>query len=984
MDTKEFLELILPREGVYMVGVATTTADGRPTMKHKAFTSFDEAAKYITVQDAKGESVYHACSAYLKPPYRNSEGVFISRKHENWKCAKAFWLDIDCGADKAEAGRGYSSQKSAIITLMNWCRQVELPTPYVVSSGYGVHAYWVLTEPVDPTKWSETAVALKNLTISTGLLADPTRTADFASILRPVGTFNRKKPESPQVVRMVVEAKPINTPDFIRAVMNAAGPQELSLDKAPEWIKADGEKVETIKVDYPLLPSSAKAVANHCKQVALMRDTKGDVSYEHWRGVIGLIKHCVEGVELAREWSENRASTGHESTNVQMRYDTWNAGPTSCAFFGNCNPDGCEGCKHKGITSPIELGRVMPEPKEEVVEVTVPPTEENKDTDSEEENTQKVVIPALPAGYDWDGKSMVRLFVDEDGVVHGTPFCPRRIYLTRQQLDAEGGLVFTGKVHFPEGTVREFQLAGALIGAGSTELMKFLGKYGVVATNHKDAGKYMHAYLKDFVNALTETTTAITTHGGFGWQSDGSFLIGDRLYKANGSVSQVLLAGLAKKQEDSFPAPVGTVEEYAKSLNWIYNRDGMEPLQYMICSLIASPLAQLCESTYNGIPCALTGASSGKGKTTACFVGLYAYGRAVPNLCIAGAQGATVRAQATFLGTLGSLPMVFDEITNMDARSMSSLCYSLSNGVEPMRLRAGNGGVEFSNRESWRLHTAITGNTSIKERLSANGNVQAEAMRVLEINVDEYNIPTLDPLLVAKEVNKIEENLGCAGHEFVKYVVSHKKAVKQLILSTMESFQGKGEVLIEPRYRFFRNHVACTLAAAKILKDELHIIDFDLDKLANFAVGMLEANTKSDKELAMTDPMDALERLLDALSPRIFTTERYMPMEGFPPYTIICPQGMVGRAIRATNRNNRDKEFNNTMLVSVSAIKDWCVENRVNYRALRDSLIKVGAILEGDKRFTLGKGTTFTTPQQRCWLLDLKKIQGENDEPTQN
>ena len=124
--------------------------------------------------------------------------------------------------------------------------------------------------------------------------------------------------------------------------------------------------------------------------------------------------------------------------------------------------------------------------------------------------------------------------------------------------------------------------------------------------------------------------------------------------------------------------------------------------------------------------------------------------------------------------------------------------------------------------------------------------------------------------------------------------------------------------------------------------------------------------------------------MLTDLAPRIFTTERYLPLEGFPPYKVFCPKGMAGRTIRATNRNNRDKAFDKRMILSVPAIKYWCTENGVNYRDFRDGLLQTGVLIDSSKRFTLGKGTTFTTTQQCCWILDLQMIQGENDEPTQD
>ena len=59
-----------------------------------------------------------------------------------------------------------------------------------------------------------------------------------------------------------------------------------------------------------------------------------------------------------------------------------------------------------------------------------------------------------------------------------------------------------------------------------------------------------------------------------------------------------------------------------------------------------------------------------------------------------------MKAQAALLGTFGNLPVLFDEITNVEKNRLSDLCYALSNGVENMRLRSAAGRVAFSQRES--------------------------------------------------------------------------------------------------------------------------------------------------------------------------------------------------------------------------------------------------------------------------------------------
>ena len=45
--------------------------------------------------------------------------------------------------------------------------------PLVISSGYGVHAYWVLTEEIEASQWTQTALLLKRLFSELGIITDP-------------------------------------------------------------------------------------------------------------------------------------------------------------------------------------------------------------------------------------------------------------------------------------------------------------------------------------------------------------------------------------------------------------------------------------------------------------------------------------------------------------------------------------------------------------------------------------------------------------------------------------------------------------------------------------------------------------------------------------------------------------------------------------------------------------------------------------------
>lgn len=145
-----------------------------------AVSAFEQAKK-MSVQRTE---TYFACAAYKTE---------FSRTTENVSGALAFWVDLDCGDGKVDDEKGYLCIEDAMQALLRFCHDAGLPLPtHIVSSGGGVHAYWVVTCQVPRDLWLQYASKLKAVAKALHFLADPTRTADIASVLRIPGTLNYK------------------------------------------------------------------------------------------------------------------------------------------------------------------------------------------------------------------------------------------------------------------------------------------------------------------------------------------------------------------------------------------------------------------------------------------------------------------------------------------------------------------------------------------------------------------------------------------------------------------------------------------------------------------------------------------------------------------------------------------------------------------------------------------------------------------------
>jgi len=347
MDTRTFLKTILPEDGYKFVGLSRAGGSG---IAHKAYESLELMAEAIASYDKQTNlTVYHACASYKEASYEavvNGETKRKYRGEPNWGKAKAFWADIDCGEKKAAEGKGYTTKSEAAKAIRRFCIEKGLPDPMIVDSGGGIHCYWPLTKTVGPRTWYEMATMLKAAFKDAGLLVDPTRTADMSSVLRPVGTHNRKPG------RDVREVKVKNTPTF-------AVPEELfkQLKEITQFVELPqnnkfaahaGLNEDLTAHLATLVESSAdfELVKAGCNVVSWASDPSNQNNVEEplWRGLLGLVKFCSDANQIAHQVSACHSK--YDSDETQQKLEGWTAGPTSCAYFAQYKPDLCAACTH--------------------------------------------------------------------------------------------------------------------------------------------------------------------------------------------------------------------------------------------------------------------------------------------------------------------------------------------------------------------------------------------------------------------------------------------------------------------------------------------------------------------------------------------------------------------------------------------------------------------------------------------------------------
>lgn len=946
MDTAAFLSHILPRQGFKFIVIKE--AAGRPYI-HKATEHFSVAADIAEQADSRGCLVYHACASFQQAVvisetefYDNGKPKRKYREHTNAAFVKSLWIDLDCGE-----GKEYPDQKSAIADVVRFCKESGLSRPLFVNSGNGVHCYWVLEEEIDATRWRRLANIWRCVLDHFQVKHDSNCTADVSRVLRPVGTHNRKQGE--REVRVIGSVPPVNpTQPFVSALIALVKQHKVRVTDGPApkaKPKVDNSDLGG-GMDHP--PSSAHKIAEHCAQVSHFRDVAGDVEEPVWYAMLGLLKHTVESNAICHEWSKGHDS--YDPVATENKIDQWVHGPTLCSKFEKLRPEGCSGCKFaEKVKSPIQLGVVVPESKEIA--------EANEETGEVEQ------LPKLPKRmaerFAWTGHFLCTYVKDEDGTMQQVPFSGMYLYPKQYSRNLSNHMDMTWVLRERPGKYREFELPGSVIAVGGRDLASKLGEQGIVCM--PGGKKAMEQYITEWFNDLRGTVDETAAYTTFGWHKEG-FLLGNTLFKADGSELTVRVQGDAERYAEAFK-PQGTLQDWVDRVDAIYNRPGHEQFQWMMGTGFGAPLVKLLGGGMAG--CIVNGYSSesGLGKSTAGMVGLSMYG--VPSKLMLAKNQATTKGLFAYVGVMSSLPILLDEVTNTKGYEFSDLVYTFSNGTG--RIGAQSDGSLRANVYGWNTILASTSNRAIQTTLAASKiNATPEIARVFEYKFSRHNnqmskteADDLLPVLL--------DNSGHAGRIYLAYVVQNQAEVKQLLVKTRKLLTEKGRFTQEERFWMAGMTVILTgLLIAKKLK----LVQFNLSTLMAWALQQVRSMRDLVGETE-TDVIDQFGVMLNQLSSGFLVTDKEGDARSNESRAMVlhAPRGeLTGRVVVSSS----------ALYLPVSVVRKWCSENQADYREMASELaIRQWATVD-PKPVSLGKGTNdYATAPSRCYKIDLAQAGGQ-------
>jgi hypothetical protein len=932
MTPIEFLRTVWPETGVYCL--ATKAGKG---YVHHTFDTVDAAAAFA-VSNRDRQDVWFAVHTLTEHRVWNArkrkdadgewEGGWSYRTGENMRSCKAFFFDLDVGADK-----DYASQRDAIIAIKSFCDKTSLPLPMLVNSGRGVHVYWRLDEELASLSWKAHAARLFNLAIAHELKVDPARTTDITSLLRVAATFNCKKaPKLPVLVWKPGTVTP--THRFLelldQASEDAGG---LLTSFAPAAAYELGTNT-TIEFDGP--PVTMRQLGDACGQIREFAIRRGNVHYNAWHKVLAVLRHVENGPAYAHALSSGHPDYDKDVLDQKLWHQERDAiGPTTCGVMrANCDPDICRECPYWNLAkSPLSAAR-LPKPTTEMPDVAL--------------ELEPPCPP--PAGFmRVEGGGVIFRKRTEDKVIPVT-ILSCDLYPLQRNVDAQ---METDQhdwcAKLPNEEAKTFTLDSGIV-QEPVMLAKELSKHGVYVTpgDNKLVQLYMSLYIKD----LQKLNTAERQSNCLGWtEGHAEFVLPDVTLAPGGqsSVSHMHHRTLTHLRNARGMGKAGTLEKQKKLMNFYNQHQYLDRQFYILCGL-AAPFYHA--TGYHGSIIHATGLP-GASKSTTLFAAMSMWGHPQKMPLNGQSSGATANARDQIISVMNNLPVGMDEITNIadDVAKEFALNVSQTSNQKIRLKQTGELRTEGGGDKSTLILT--TGNSSLHSILSRN-NVSGDAgsMRVFEI---VFHRPSkTGKALADKFMFELCENYGHIGPALMRYAVDHYAEIVKLVQA--EKIKLDALVDLEPHERFWSADGAVALAIGRVA-NKLGLLPFNVNAIRDWLVNAQFPAMRGTVKDQYPTATEILTSYIEASGDGI----------------VFVPEGNTSilREPRAILKG-RYEASTGLLWLTKNMFSDYCAMRRAPFQQYINELAINHVITDRNIRKVLTTGTNISPTRSHCFCVNMR------------
>jgi hypothetical protein len=925
MDTLRFFQRVLPSEGLYCI--ASFEGDN-PAPRHGYFDSVEKLAQVALALNSRGQNTYYGISTFTEK----------RRKQEFVERTKVLAIDVDCGIGKNGKPKPFIDASEGAKALIAFVKDVGLPMPMIVSSGNGLHVYWILDTAIAPEQWKPLASALKAACLDKGFTPDIGVTGDSARILRPIGCVNPKGGKTAVLLRDAPDV----TYNQLWSVLEPF--THGSSYELPAQPTRNSTLLDNLAVKHEYQPANAERVVSGCQQIKWGAENQNDVSEPFWWKMMGIAAYCQEPVATAIAWSKDYEH--FNESEVTAKIENWKngaTGPTLCEKFMLERPEGCKGCKFKDkIGSPARLGTQLAEVKSMAALV----------------DPLAAVVPVpKPFKRTTDGMKMV---IDETDI----DICKFDLYPVGYGKDEGLGYeVVRFMWNRPHVGWTELVMRQANLAQGSRDFSTTIADQGILLFN-KSQTENFQMLLRSYMEELKQRRGLTNLYASMGWKSNyNEFVIGSSLIRrdSNGTIitEQVNLAqGVGKISEDMYGIK-GELQEWVNFTRILDSAD-LKLHKFLIGFSFATPLLKV--SGLKGLILSLYGKTGG-GKTLGQYMMQSIWGN--PDQLHFGGKF-TQNSLFSRLSLHGNLPMTVDELTMLDREEAGDLIYWTSQGRDKARL---NRSAEERATKEWATTMTVSTNESLHSMLYAGGHAtDAKLARLLEFNVAPHPLFTKGSQ-VGRQIHAfLMNNYGTAGQEFVRHLMPlGVDGLKAMLDHAINEFPKKYGVSFSGDERFWEIGVVLADLGNQLAK-EYGLIQYDYEDATQWALSEL----KSMKVSAATNRMDAFDALGEFINENMDATLTVMHTPGQKPMRDNNRPYIADILVRYDLfRRTYDGKFESgTVLVERTKLRKWLSTRGYDYKAFVQEFEVEGIIATPkSQKAYFGKDVGIKIPQ--CYVVGI-------------
>lgn len=957
---------------MFFLATAITSGEYKGAFRHHPVRNAIEASAFITA-NAHEKDIWHAYAAFETEgiPRPNGQG-YRRRVNDNVKSLRCFVWDIDLGADEKK----HDTAEEALAELERWCEITNMPWPTdIVSSGGGLHVYWVIDRELSRENWVNVASRIKVLAIRHGgkLAADTTRISDAAGVLRPVGTFNHKAEYGePRPVEWLEDNGVLPARDLIQPLEHIdpviKAPMMRTNMVAPLWGQFLCAPPRT-QMDF-------RELVVACPQVQRHIQARGQVSEPDWYALAQLLGYVKHGRELFHKLSAgdtryNYADADNKFTQV---FDL-DKGPTTCTQMAAVETDGgstCEGCPfYNRARNPSDaLNQLRRSRTRQATEVKVEraQTEETAADELEEDEDELAVIPT---GYSIMTGKLEKEVHGDEGETYWQVISDHIIYMEDvtdpgQIGSSEASTIYVRTIQkLEDGTEidRSTPLPAKCL-ATVGEFYKAALEHGLPVTEPKA----IHEYLGHCRAALLRRRSNTRLTEQFGWMDKSHFATGVHMLSKD-HVRKVQLAPAIKAAGTYLSSRSGTLAEWSNIFNSYVDgidqnqqtaRDVWGAYGFVAMTGFAAPLMRM--TGQRCLTLSLEGAS-GIGKSAAMRLASSVWGKPNENTTKA---SDTVNYREQVIAAHGSLPILYDEVTVEDDDYLREFIMKMTQGTGRNRLNS-NADMRTAMHE-WHTMVVMSANKEVSRMIRGRSTAaNAEQYRLLPVPMKRSG--WYDPARMRAMFRDLDNHHGLAGEVYVKRVLSDYDGIEKRVIDRMDRLSN--QIDDDGAGRFWCAGTACILVAAEIT-EELGMSRMKPGLLDYWATEHLEKTNRQvrgsklrPEELINATLSDYIDRIVQVT----IQDGRAMPSLG----------GGMTRSLMG--RLETHKQGNGNVLKLRSYIRASSIDKAMQDRAMHVNqamaeLGKAGILLGQPKMVNLTEGTNLPPVTVKCYCFDHAALVG--------